>query len=355
MTDFNGWDMPLYYRGMTAEHQHTRKAAGLFDLGHMGRLWIRGERSLEFLLAVTPAQLNQARIGDVLYSFLLRPDGTTLDDITIYLVEPERFLMVVNAGNRARAVAWLRQQAASYGAEAVTVEDASESLGMIALQGPLAIAVMQVLFGDNTEFPAYYKFVTWYDTVRPGPLLVSRTGYTGEDGFELYPEASTVGPLWEALLGCCPEAEVKPIGLGARDSLRLEAAMPLYGHEWDDSTTPVEAGLSKFMARDRIYLGSTVLAHPPMRKVIGWRIDARGPIPRQHTPLALTEDGPLVGEVTSGIFSPTLQAVIGLAYVAADPTTGQVPAVGSTVFPEVRGNRVAATVVRRPFYKRSLP
>jgi aminomethyltransferase len=357
MTDFNGWNMPLYYEGMTAEHLHTRSAAGLFDLGHMGRVWVTGPEALEYLKQITPAQLEEARIGDVLYSFLLRPDGTTIDDITIYLVEAERFLLVVNAGNRERAVEWMKVQAADFPVDAVVIDDASSRLGMIAIQGPMALPVMQVLFGENTEFPSYYRFTTWYDTVRPGPLLVSRTGYTGEDGFELYPQASTTFPLWEALLECCPEAGVKPIGLGARDSLRLEAAMPLYGHEWDDTTTPVEAGLTRFLTKKRPYSGSDALTGHPRRKLIGWRIDARGPIPRQGTPVATTEDGPITGIVTSGVFSPTLKAVIGLAYVEAVPESSPAvfPKPGETIFPEVRGNRVAATVVQRPFYKRSRP
>jgi aminomethyltransferase len=355
MTDFNGWNMPLYYQGMLAEHHHTRTKVGIFDLGHMGRVRISGDGAFEFVQWITPANLETARVGDVLYSFLLRENGTVIDDITIYIESPESFLLVVNAGNAARVLDWLKVQQSKWDRGSVAIHDESQSLGMIALQGPLSMAVMQVLFGENADYPAYYRFTVWHDTVKPGPLIISRTGYTGEDGFELYPTQDALLPLWEALLGCCPEAEVRPIGLGARDSLRLEACMPLYGHELTDEITPLDAGLARFVTQNRGFLGKGALSSPSRRVQIAYSIDARGPIPRQGAPLALSNASEPVGQVTSGIFSPTLQKVIGLASVdrALCESQGGIPKKGTVIFPEVRGQRIEATVVARPFYKRT--
>lgn len=360
MTDFNGWDMPLFYTGITEEHRHTRTATGLFDLCHMGRIRVTGAGAKPFLDRLTAAKVTQAAPGEVQYSFLLRPDGTTIDDITIYHDETDAML-VVNAGNKERALAWISEQAADV--PDVTVEDLSDAWGMVAIQGPGARRVVAALFGALPELDTYYRFVNLADTVAPRAIL-STTGYTGEHGYELYLPAEHLPRAWEALMAACPEAHVKPIGLGARDSLRLEAAMPLYGHEWDDTTTPLEAGLGKFVDFDKgDFTGRTALAAVrdsggPTRRLVGFELVAKGPVARQgfavHATDVANEDSapneknPSVGIVTSGIHSPTLGKVIGLAYVHPSLATVDTP-----IFIEIRGCLHPAVVVRRPFYKRS--
>jgi glycine cleavage system T protein len=349
MTDFNGWHMPLYYKGITEEHNHTRTKAGLFDLGHMGRVMLRGAKAREFVDYLTPARVSEAQTGDVQYSFLLRENGTVIDDITIYYDE-DYILLVINAGNRDRDIAWIKEQAAKFGG--VDVENLSDSWGMIALQGPKSDLVMKKLFGPATTFPGYYKFARFDDTVAPGPVIISGTGYTGEHGYEIYLPSEHCGKLWEALAGCEPTAEVAPIGLGARDSLRLEASMPLYGHELDDNTTPLHAGLNKFVNLDKpSFIGRDALlkvkADGPAQKLTAFEITQRGPIARQGFNV-VSEAGDKIGTVTSGIFSPTLQKTVGMAYVKPEFSK-----IGTAIQIEVRGKLLPATIIKRPFYRRN--
>lgn len=350
MTNFNGWDMPLYYRGITEEHLHTRQAAGLFDLSHMGRIWITGAGARQFVDQVTPARVREATTGEVQYSFLLTEEGRTIDDITIYYDEQD-VLLVVNAGNRDRDVEWLKAREGVV--PGVTVTDFSERWGMIALQGPRSNDVMRAVFGGAFEPPPYYRFVKLTDALFPGDLIISTTGYTGEHGFEFYLPAEHVGKLWETLLAASPEADVWPIGLGARDSLRLEAGMPLYGHELTDETTPLCAGLGKFCDLEKpSFIGREALLEEknsggPSRKLIGFEMAQKGPIARQGFDVC-GADGTPVGKVASGIFSPTLQKVVGMAYVDAP-----LARVGNEIFIDIRGRKLPAVIVKRPFYKRS--
>jgi aminomethyltransferase len=349
MTDFNGWHMPLYYKGITEEHLHTRAKAGLFDLGHMGRLRVRGAGAKDFVDRLTPAKVGLGRVGDVHYSFLLNDSGGLIDDITIYY-ENDSILLVINAGGREGDLAWIQQHAAE--AKDVQVEDLGEDWGMIAIQGPEARGVVQKLFGAETELPEYYKFVHLDDTVGPGELIVSGTGYTGERGYEFYLPQQNVRKLWDALLELEPNAEVWPIGLGARDSLRLEAAMPLYGHELSLDVTPLQAGLSKFVDLDKpIFIGREPLMKQRQAgdgdRLVGFELKQRGPVARQGF-IVKSTTGETIGKVTSGIFSPSLQKVIGMAYVRPDNVR-----LGTDIQIDVRGRLHAATIVKRPFYKRS--
>jgi len=351
MTDFHGWHMPLYYAGITQEHNHTRTRAGLFDLGHMGRVFVWGDKARDFVNVLTPAKVATAKPGDVQYSFLLRPDGTVIDDITIYYGDAE-ILLVINAGNRERDVEWIREQADKFGA-GVEIEDRGESWGMIALQGPLSLEIMGRLFDKQITGLEYYTFAKIRPESYPGEMIISRTGYTGEDGFEIYLPTENVQPLWEAIIaaGAAPD-DVQPIGLGARDSLRLEAAMPLYGHELDDSLTPLHAGLGKFVDLDKgDFVGREPLAElkaagGPDKKLVGFEMTQRGPIPRQGFPV-LDPAGTPIGQVTSGIFSPTLQKTVGLAYISKEHA-----AIGSSISIEIRGRALPATIIKRPFYRR---
>lgn len=349
MTDFNGWQMPLYYRGITEEHHHTRKAAGLFDLCHMGRIWVLGERAREFVDYVTPVALKTAQVGDVLYSFLLDANGCPIDDITVY-VEREWLMLVVNAGNRERCFEWLTRQAAKFGK--VSVEDRSISWGMIALQGPKAQATMRRLFSGSFEPLDYYKFRHEHAAALPYDMIISATGYTGEAGYEMYVPADHLVGLWSLMFSAEDADEVWPIGLGARDSLRLEAGMPLYGHELDDCHTPVAAALGKFIDWDKDFIGRDALLHEkeaggPAEKLVGFEALQRGPIARAGHEV-FSSAGERIGKVTSGIFSPTLQKTIGLAYVAP-----QHAKIGEEVQLEIRGRRLPATIVKKQFYKRS--
>lgn len=351
MTDFNGWHMPLYYKGITQEHTHTRTEAGLFDLGHMGRIFIRGPHRADFINHLTPARVSEAKSGEVQYTFLLQEDGTVIDDITVYFAD-EEILLVINAGNRDVDLSWIREQATAFGKD-VEIDDRGESWSMIALQGPKSHAIAVNLFGTNVADLPYYQFA--YSTIADldGEAVISRTGYTGEDGYEIYLPSENALPLWEKLMSALPDNQVQPIGLGARDSLRLEAGMPLYGHELDRSLTPLHANLGRFIDFEKTnFIGRAALqaikdAGGPDKRLIGFEMLQRGPVARQGFPIQNSSQE-TIGEVTSGIFSPTLQKTIGLAYVNKDFTK-----IGTPINVEIRGRALPAQIIKRPFYKRN--
>lgn len=349
MTDFNGWDMPLLYSGMTQEHLMTRGKVGLFDLCHMGRVMVRGPRALGYLRRLTPAQLAAARPGQVLYSFLLNEQGRTIDDVTIY-VGTDEHMVVVNAGNHDRDVEWMNARAAEQ--DGVEIEDRSFSWGMIAVQGPESDAVMNASGLAATASLGYYGFGSF--SVDGVPAIVSATGYTGERGYEVYLPAERVEALWLRFAEAAGNLGGGAVGLGARDSLRLEAAMPLFGHELTDDTTPLDAGLGKFLDFDRQdFIGRDALAAirdtgGPERRLVCMAMNQRGPVPRQGTAVCVSDVGDPVGIVTSGIMSPSLGVNIAMAYVDR-----QWARVGTGLEFDIRGRRHSAGVVRRPFYKRS--
>lgn len=351
MTDFHGWNMPLYYKGITQEHLHTREKAGIFDLGHMGRVFIRGENAQDFVNWLTPARVSEAKPGDIHYSFFLRPDGTVIDDITVYY-EDQDILLVINAGNRERDLAWIREKAGQFGRD-VEIDDKGDTWGMIALQGPLSREILQPLLGDEITSLNYYQFIKMNHPSYPGEMVISRTGYTGEDGFEIYLPTENVAPLWQAIVAAGPEGTVMPVGLGARDSLRLEASMPLYGHELDDSLTPLHAGLGKFVDLEKgEFIGKEALADikaqgGPSERLAGFEMAQRGPIPRQGFTI-VDSDGNAIGRVTSGIFSPSLQKTVGLAYLQKEHST-----IGNSISIDIRGRALPATIIKRPFYRRN--
>ncbi|MGC8740341.1 MAG: glycine cleavage system aminomethyltransferase GcvT [Candidatus Sumerlaeaceae bacterium] len=363
MTDFAGWEMPLYYSGITEEHCHTRSKVGLFDLSHMGRFIIRGSAFREFLDWVTPAPIALAQAGKVLYSFFLNERGGVIDDITIYM-GTDCAMLVVNAANRQKDYLWLMQRAAEF--TGVEIEDHSEHLAMIAVQGPLADRAMEYLFGSAFCSCAYYSFQELAVSQLPVPLgpmesstneslvlIYSATGYTGELGYEIYAHAAVIEALWDKLIANATDLELKPIGLGARDSLRLEAAMPLYGHELTDEILPLEAGLSRFVdfSKPTSFIGREALEtqreQGVSRKLVGLEMSGRGAIPR-HGCAVKNSANEIIGTVTSGGYSPTLEKNIALAYVATSHT-----APGTSLQVEIRGRLWPATVVKKPFYKRS--
>ena len=338
MTDFHGWLMPLQYTSITDEHLAVRQAAGLFDLCHMGRIRLTGPARMEFAQRMTTADVAAMAEGQVDYGFLCNPQGGVVDDITVYRGDDYVFL-VVNGANRFKVMDWLN---AHRGERAVTIEDVSDSLGMIAIQGPEAEEILQA----ETEFPLaklrYYHFGT--ARVAGVEMLVSRTGYTGEDGFELYLDAAHCLSVWEALM----RHDLISVGLGARDTLRIEAAMPLYGNELNDTTSPFEAGLGKFVRMEKPdFVGRDALlerSKAVTRRLCCLVMQERS-IPR--TGYAVWAGDRRVGEVTSGTFSPTLGQGIAMAYVEA-----ALAKEGASLAVEIRGRKCPARVIRRPFYSR---
>lgn len=345
MVPFGGWDMPVEYAGLIAEHQAVRTAAGLFDVSHMGEFEVKGNGALAFLQRVTANDVAKLVVGQAQYSALTMPTGCPVDDVIVYRRDAARYLVVVNAANLAKDWSWLQAQAPADCA----LEDQSDAFALLALQGPRAQAILQGLTPLDLQAIGFYRFAE--GEVAGASALVARTGYTGEDGFELFLSPAAASSVWRRLVEHGRPQGLAPAGLGARDTLRLEARMLLYGNDMDESTTLIEAGLGWIVSADEAkgdYLGRSVLleqkAKGAPRKLCGFETTERG-IPRHGYPVFLG-DAP-VGSVTSGSFAPFLQKSIGLAYL---PTAKAVP--GTELAVEIRGRRIGARVVPTPFYKR---
>jgi aminomethyltransferase len=341
MVPFAGYLMPLHYPGgTTAEHHAVRNRCGLFDVSHMGELIVRGPEALQFVDTVTSTAASRLAAGQVRYATILAGDGTIVDDCLVYR-RTDAVMLVVNAANRAAALAHLYHYADRFDC---TIDDDSDDTALLALQGPLAASILARHTGVRLDTVRYYHFTE--GAVAGVPALISRTGYTGEDGFELYIPADNAVALWIALMS---DGDVTPAGLGARDTLRLEMGMPLYGHELDATTTPLDAGLDwvvdftklSFIGRDALLAQR---AAGPLRRLVGFRTAVRA-IPRPHYPVYA--DDTLVGQVCSGTMSPTLGVPIGTCYL---PRALAAP--GTPIQVDVRGTRVPATVVRFPFVPR---
>jgi len=346
MVPFGGWEMPVEYAGLINEHMAVRRAAGLFDVSHMGELEVRGPGALAFLQRVTSNDVAKLKDGQAQYSALPNDSGAPLDDVIVYRRGPERFMLVVNAGNVEKDFGWLR----SRGPEGCEVSDQSDAWALIALQGPLAQAILQPVTGIDLPSIAYYHFAE--GDVDGHPAIVARTGYTGEDGFEIFVAPDHAEALWRRLIEAGREKGVQPAGLGARDTLRLEARMCLYGNDMDETTSLVEAGLGWIVSLDEAkgdFPGRAVLEAQkkdgPPRKLVGFEVTGRG-IARHGYTVFL--DGEPAGPVTSGSYAPYLQKNIGLCYLPAARA-----AAGTAVEIDVRGRNVPARVVPTPFYKRS--
>jgi aminomethyltransferase len=345
MVPFAGFAMPVQYSGLIEEHNAVRGAAGVFDVSHMGECELRGPQAADLVDRVTPSRLSALEEGRVAYSGLTTEKGTFVDDVLVYRLGAEHYLIVLNAANQAKDVAWIESHAGDLD---VRVEDVSRETALIAFQGPSA----KKLFAELADFDAmavkYYRVVE--GRVAGRPVRASRTGYTGELGWEVFTSPEDAGPVWDALLEVGRGAGIRPAGLGARDSLRLEAALPLYGNDIDDSTTVLEAGLDFIVDWDKpSFIGREALLAEresgPRRTRIGFEITGRG-IARQGHPV-LGSSGERIGTVTSGSFSPTLQKGIGMALVDAERVEPSVPL---TI--EVRGRPVEAQRVAMPFYRR---
>jgi aminomethyltransferase len=345
MVPFSGWHMPVEYQGLIAEHLAVRRAAGLFDVSHMGEFEVRGQGALAYLQRVTCNDVARLADGQAQYSALPLASGAPVDDVIVYRHAADRYLLVVNAGNRDKDWRWLHEQSP----EGCALVDRSDALGLLALQGPRAQAILQPLTALPLAKLAYYRFAE--GPVAGVQAVVARTGYTGEDGFELFVPAEEAVTVWRALMERGAPEGLVPAGLGARDTLRLEARMCLYGNDMDESTTLVEAGLGWIVATGKEkgdFSGRAVLAaqkeNGPPRKLVGFEVVGPG-IARHGYPVFV--DGDPSGAVTSGSYAPFLQKSIGLAYLPADRAK-----VGTEIEIEVRKRRIAGRVVPTPFYKR---
>ena len=343
MVDFSGWEMPVYYANIIDEHKNTRGKAGLFDLCHMGRVKITGPERKKFSEYICTNRITDMVNGQARYSLLCNEKGTIIDDVIVY-VQPDYDLIVINAGNRDKDLAHFHATAKQF---KVTIDDWSDRWCMIAIQGPESEKIAQPLTTVKLHELKYYYCA-------PGKLmdldcLIARTGYTGEDGFEFYFDSAKSIPTWMYLLEAGRLRGLTPVGLGARDTLRLEAGMPLYGHEITDQTNPLEAGLKFAVKLDKEnFLGKAALvkvnAAPLPRKLVGIRCEGKR-VPRQD--YALMHGTQQVGEICSGSYAPTVDGNIGSAYVRSDLAVE-----GTGLEMDLRGKRVPVQVVSKVFYKR---
>ncbi|SEG69648.1 aminomethyltransferase [Bryocella elongata] len=352
MVDFGGWDMPVQYSGLIAEHMAVRTGVGVFDVSHMGDIQLRGPNSLAAVQKLLMNDASKLQIGQAHYSAMLTPEGTFVDDVVLHKLGENDYLIVINAGTREKDISWVRSVIG--GMSGVHIMDVSDYYTQLAIQGPKAKETLQKLTGvDLTPIKNYW--FTWGTVCGCHNTLIARTGYTGEDGFEIYipSDEPTSSRVWGEVLEAGAEFGIIPCGLGARNTLRLESAMALYGHEISDTINVFEANLGRYCKLDKgtDFVGKEALekvqaAGGPGRKLVGLEMLDRG-IGRDGYPV-LTLDGQKIGEVTSGSPAPFLKKNIALAYVPVEYT-----AVGTEVAVEIRGALNKAVVVPTPFYRRA--
>ncbi len=350
MMGFAGFDMPVQYTSIVEEHLAVRQAAGLFDVSHMGEVFAHGPHAFDFVQRLVTNDAAKLYDGRAMYTVMCRPDGGVVDDLLVYRLAEDRYLLVVNASNIEKDFAWMQANNPMN----ATLDDASDAVALMAIQGPRAFAIVQKLTDVPLGEIAYYHFKEPPAGAFLGcrHTIVSHTGYTGEPGLEIYCEAERAEAVWNALLQAGHDAGLKPAGLGARDTLRLESGFCLYGNDLTETTNPYEAGLGWITKPDKgDFIGREALLAVkqagPARRLVGFVMQERG-IPRHDYPL-LSAEGEEIGVVTSGSQSPVLQQGIGLGYVPNDPaytTPGALLAVS------VRGRAVPARVVKPPFHKK---
>ncbi|MTH52380.1 glycine cleavage system aminomethyltransferase GcvT [Bacillus mangrovi] len=343
--DFGGWELPVQFSSIKEEHEAVRTRAGLFDVSHMGEVSVKGKDSLAFLqklLTNDPASLKD---GAAQYTAMCYEDGGTVDDLLVYKLAENEYMAVINASNIEKDLDWMRQHAQGE----TEIKNLSEETALLAIQGPLAQEILQKLTDESLDEIKFFKFKN-HVTIAGASVLVSRTGYTGEDGFELYCRAEDAGDLWSAILSAGKEEGILPCGLGARDTLRFEACLPLYGQELSKDISPIEAGIGFAVKTksERTFNGREALVQQrengSPRKLAGLEMIDKG-IPRHGYPVY--QDGIRIGEVTTGTQSPTLKKNIGLALIGTEYSEP-----GNEVTVEIRGKQLKARVVQTPFYKR---
>jgi len=345
LIDFGGWELPVQYVGIIEEHHHVRTKAGLFDVSHMGEIDVRGPNALKLVNKLITNDAGKLAFNQVLYTPMCLPSGGIVDDLLVYRKEKDHFLLVVNASNIDKDYQWMLDNMM----DGVEINNISLETAQLALQGPLAEQILQKLTDINLGELKYYWFAE--GKVAGQPALVSRTGYTGEDGFEIYLAPEYANLMWDAILVAGQPEGVMPIGLGARDTLRFEARLPLYGNELAENITPLEAGLGIFIKLDKEdFNGKDALAKQKAagvpRKTMGFEMTGRG-IPRSHYPVL--KDGEEIGFVTSGSFSPTLNKNIGLALIKAEAGV-----IGNEIEIVIRNKGVTAKIIKTPFYQREV-
>ena len=342
LVEFAGFAMPVQYASILKEHAAVRESAGLFDVSHMGQIKISGASALEASEKLLSCRVESLAIGRVRYAMMCNHEGGVVDDVTLYRLASDAFMLCVNASNIEKDHAWIREHVPA----SVEVDNQSEQTGMLALQGPNAAAVLGAVVGAGPGQLERFQFAEFDGPDGLQSLLISSTGYTGAPGFEIYLAADDTPPFFDALLEAGKPHGLQPAGLGARDTLRLEAALPLYGHELDDTTSPLEAGLGRFVKRKRGgFIGAEAIesraAAAEIRRLVGFELVERG-IARPG--FEIRKQGDTIGIVTSGAPSPSLGKSIGLGYVT--PIAGDV---GSEIEIDIRGKSVAARVVETPF------
>ena len=342
MVEFAGWILPVQYpTGPLEEHHRVRQAAGLFDIDHMGQVVISGPDALPFLQRIMTADVSAFEVGSANYSLMCYEDGGTVDDTFIYRL-PDRYFVAINAANNAKDTYWLNYHQSGFN---VKIENVSEQTYMLALQGPKAESILQRVCDDNLANLAYHTVIE--TKVCGVQTLVGRTGYTGEDGFELFFPTSQAGLLWDTIMEVGSPEGLLPIGLAARDSLRFEACMPLYGQEISPTCGPIEAGLGWAVSFDKgDFIGREALLKTRLegaaRKLVGFEM-TQGGVPRHE--YEVVKDGVVCGWVTSGMYAPTLDKFLGMAYISA-----KYAAPGTEIGISIRGKVKPAVVVKRPFY-----
>lgn len=341
MVDFGGWEMPVQYDGIIAEHHRTRQEVTLFDTCHMDAFRVEGPGALDFLSRMVTQDLRSLSDGRCRYGFLLRDEGGILDDLIVYRFAADRWMVVVNAGTAPTDFAWFQSHAPASG---VLLQDLRGIQGKFDVQGPKSQAPVESILGISLADMKYFAFRTFQVNGASG--VVSRTGYTGEHGYEIYAPVATTLALWERLLAL----GVKPAGLGARDTLRLEAGLPLYGHELNTDVSPAEAGMERYAGKAEDFIGRAATQKRQTEgvagKLVGFRIEGRQSARNGHAVLDASGTA-TVGQVTSGSFAPTLGCAIGCAYVSPDLT-----APGTALTIDLGSRKLAAHVTPLPFYKR---
>ncbi len=343
LVDFAGWEMPLRYTSIIEEHHATRRGCTLFDVSHMGRIYVSGSGATDLLEQVCTRRIGSMASGQSRYTHICNADGGVLDDLIVSCVDPERWLVVCNASNRGKIFRWLEDHARD---STATLEDHTTATAMVAIQGPQTAGLADdMLPFDVTDIKRYSFRTGKYMGI---DYVCSRTGYTGEDGFEIIVSSAAGRMLANGLFENSTAGRITPAGLGARDTLRLEAAMPLYGHELHEQVDSISAGQGWCVDLDKPFIGRDALRavrdRGPQRTLIGFTVDGQR-IARQHA--TLQRDGAVIGEVTSGSFSPTLQKVIGLAFI--DPAHAQP---GTPISIDARGRMLSGQVTTTPFYRK---
>ncbi|MFH4966456.1 glycine cleavage system aminomethyltransferase GcvT [Gaetbulibacter sp. M235] len=343
MVPFAGFNMPVQYEGVNAEHETVRNSVGVFDVSHMGEFLIEGEHALELIQKVTSNDASKLTIGKAQYSCLPNDDGGIVDDLIVYKVKELTYLLVVNASNIEKDWNWIQ----SKNDVNADMRNLSDEYSLLAIQGPKAVEAMQSLSSHDLSAIPFYNFIVG-DFAGINHVIISATGYTGSGGFEIYCKNSEVQQIWDKVFEAGASYGIKPIGLAARDTLRLEMGYCLYGNDIDDTTSPIEAGLGWITKFSKKFTNSEALEteklNGPKRKLVAFELDERG-VPR-HGYDIVDANGNKIGKVTSGTMAPSLNKGIGLGYVPTAFAEG-----GSKIYIQIRKNAISATVVKLPFYK----